>query len=124
MLSAFLWPVLVPSASRSGAGELWRWASPVHRAGELTIIQKMNKNGLKCTKIKMRSALQLPSSLHPIKCHLCRRRSRTQEVWRRWAGQIVEWYRAKLTPKGYAVESESHHGSVQIYPVTALERVA
>ena len=27
----------------------------------------------------------------------------------------------KLTPEGYAVESESHKGSVQIYPATALE---
>jgi dihydrofolate reductase (trimethoprim resistance protein) len=30
----------------------------------------------------------------------------------------------KLTPEGYAVESEAHPGSVQIYPVAALERVA
>lgn len=41
-----------------------------------------------------------------------------------WQGQIVGWYCTKLTPEGYAVESESHPGSVQIYPVAALERVA
>ena len=41
-----------------------------------------------------------------------------------WQGQVVGWYCTKLTPEGYAVESESHPGSVQIYPVTALERVA
>jgi len=41
-----------------------------------------------------------------------------------WQGHIVGWYSTKLTPEGYAVESESHPGSVQIYPVAALERVA
>lgn len=38
-----------------------------------------------------------------------------------WVGLIVGWYSTKLTPEGYAVESESHKGSVQIYPATALE---
>ena len=41
-----------------------------------------------------------------------------------WQGLIVGWYSTKLTPEGYAVESEAHPGSVQIYPVAALERVA
>ena len=40
-----------------------------------------------------------------------------------WQGRIVGWYSTQLTPEGYAVESESHPGSVQIYPVAALERV-
>lgn len=40
-----------------------------------------------------------------------------------WQGLVVGWYCTKLTPEGYAVESESHLGSVQIYPVAALERV-
>jgi dihydrofolate reductase (trimethoprim resistance protein) len=40
-----------------------------------------------------------------------------------WQGQVVGWYSTKLTPEGYAVESECHPGSVQIYPVAALERV-
>ena len=40
-----------------------------------------------------------------------------------WQGQVVGWYSTQLTPEGYAVESESHPGSVQIYPVAALERV-
>nr|AAA72259.1 dihydrofolate reductase [synthetic construct] len=39
-----------------------------------------------------------------------------------WQGQIVGWYCTNLTPEGYAVESEAHPGSVQIYPVAALER--
>jgi dihydrofolate reductase (trimethoprim resistance protein) len=41
-----------------------------------------------------------------------------------WQGLVVGWYSTKLTPEGYAVESEAHPGSVQIYPVAALERVA
>jgi dihydrofolate reductase (trimethoprim resistance protein) len=41
-----------------------------------------------------------------------------------WQGRVVGWYCTKLTPEGYAVESECHPGSVQIYPVAALERVA
>jgi len=41
-----------------------------------------------------------------------------------WQGRIVGWYSTLLTPEGYAVESEAHPGSVQIYPVAALERVA
>ena len=41
-----------------------------------------------------------------------------------WQGRVVGWYCTSLTPEGYAVESESHPGSVQIYPVAALERVA
>jgi dihydrofolate reductase (trimethoprim resistance protein) len=40
-----------------------------------------------------------------------------------WQGLVVGWYCTKLTPEGYAVESESHAGPVQIYPVAALERV-
>lgn len=40
-----------------------------------------------------------------------------------WQGRVVGWYSTKLTPEGYAVESESHEGSVQIYPVGALELV-
>jgi hypothetical protein len=38
-----------------------------------------------------------------------------------WQGRIVGTYSTALTPEGYAVESEAHAGSVQIYPVTALE---
>lgn len=40
-----------------------------------------------------------------------------------WQGHVVGWYCTKLTPEGYAVESEAHPGSVQIYPVAALELV-
>jgi dihydrofolate reductase (trimethoprim resistance protein) len=41
-----------------------------------------------------------------------------------WQGCVVGWYSTTLTAEGYAVESEAHPGSVQIYPVAALERVA
>ena len=40
-----------------------------------------------------------------------------------WQGHIVGWYSTGLTKTGYAVESESHLGSVQIYPESALELV-
>jgi len=40
-----------------------------------------------------------------------------------WEGVIVGTYQTKLTPEGYAVESSSHPGSVQIYPASALELV-
>jgi dihydrofolate reductase (trimethoprim resistance protein) len=40
-----------------------------------------------------------------------------------WVGKVVGWYRTEQTPEGYAVESEAHAGSVQIYPAKALEAV-
>lgn len=40
-----------------------------------------------------------------------------------WQGKVVGFYSTELTPIGYAVESEFHPGSVQIYPEAALERV-
>lgn len=41
----------------------------------------------------------------------------------RWQGKVVGFYSTELTPYGYAVESETEHGSVQIYPACALELV-
>lgn len=38
-----------------------------------------------------------------------------------WHGTVVGWYRTELTPLGYAVESHTEKGSVQIYPEKALE---
>lgn len=40
-----------------------------------------------------------------------------------WQGRVVGTYSTTLTPEGYAVESEAHPGSVQIYPASALEMV-
>lgn len=37
-----------------------------------------------------------------------------------WCGIIVGTYSTKLTPEGYAVESEREPGSVQIYPAAAI----
>lgn len=39
-----------------------------------------------------------------------------------WHGKIVGTYSTTLTPEGYAVESSTEKGSVQIYPAAALER--
>ena len=41
-----------------------------------------------------------------------------------WTGKVVGYYSTELTPKGYAVESNTEKGSVQIYPEHALEEVA
>ena len=38
----------------------------------------------------------------------------------KWTGKVVGYYSTDLTPVGYAVESETETGSVQIYPVSAL----
>lgn len=40
-----------------------------------------------------------------------------------WQGYVCGEYSTSLIPQGYAVESEFHPGSVQIYPATALEHV-
>lgn len=40
-----------------------------------------------------------------------------------WQGKVVGFYSTDLTPEGYAVESDTEKGSVQIYPVSALELV-
>ena len=39
-----------------------------------------------------------------------------------WHGKIVGTYSTSLTPEGYAVESSTERGSVQIYPAAALEK--
>lgn len=38
----------------------------------------------------------------------------------KWTGRVVGFYSTALTPIGYAVESETETGSVQIYPEAAL----
>lgn len=38
-----------------------------------------------------------------------------------WTGIVVGEYSTELTPEGYAVESSTERGSVQIYPAKALE---
>lgn len=38
----------------------------------------------------------------------------------KWTGRVVGFYSTALTPVGYAVESETETGSVQIYPEAAL----
>lgn len=37
-----------------------------------------------------------------------------------WKGVVVGTYSTELTPEGYAVESDTEKGSVQIYPAAAL----
>ena len=40
-----------------------------------------------------------------------------------WSGLVVGEYSTTLTPEGYAVESFTEKGSVQIYPASALEKM-
>lgn len=40
-----------------------------------------------------------------------------------WQGRVVGFYSTAFTSEGYAIESEVHRHSVQIYPASALERV-
>ena len=40
-----------------------------------------------------------------------------------WTGRVVGFYSTTLTPEGYAIESDTETGSVQIYPVGALKEV-
>lgn len=40
-----------------------------------------------------------------------------------WSGRIVGYYSTALTPQGIAVESSTEIGSVQIYPITAMEPI-
>lgn len=38
-----------------------------------------------------------------------------------WTGEIVGFYSTDFTPEGYAIESATETGSVQIYPIAALD---
>jgi hypothetical protein len=40
-----------------------------------------------------------------------------------WQGHVVGFYSTGFTPEGYAIESDVHRHSVQIYPASALEEV-
>ena len=40
-----------------------------------------------------------------------------------WQGVVVGYYSTELTREGYCIESEREPGSVQIYPLAALEPV-
>lgn len=40
-----------------------------------------------------------------------------------WSGYIVGFYSTELNAEGYCVESDTHRGSVQIYPAKALRLV-
>ena len=65
------------------------------------------------------------SALAASGCDVDRKFSLGQRVTKtrgsKWTGKIVGFYSTELTPIGYAVESETEIGSVQIYPEAALE---
>ena len=67
----------------------------------------------------MRAAQAAPASQDANKFDLGQRVHKIRGS--RWQGRVVGTYSTSLTPEGYAVESETEHGSVQIYPAGALE---
>jgi dihydrofolate reductase (trimethoprim resistance protein) len=53
---------------------------------------------------------------------LVRRGTRVRKIsGSEWEGVVVGYYETDLTPDGVCVESATHKGSVQIYPLKALE---
>lgn len=65
-----------------------------------------------------------PTHWHPLPQPpkaFCRRDSVRKKRGGQWHGKVVGSYSTGLTPEGYAVESDREPGSVQIYPVSALE---
>lgn len=58
---------------------------------------------------------QTPARRWKLGDHLHKRRGS------QWHGKVVGFYSTELTPVGYAIESATEHGSVQIYPESALE---
>ena len=40
-----------------------------------------------------------------------------------WSGSVVGYYSTALTPMGVAIESRTETGSVQIYPIKAIELI-
>jgi len=48
----------------------------------------------------------------------------TKKAGAAWTGRVVGFYSTDLTPEGYAVESETEKGSVQISPKRALRRAS
>ncbi len=96
------------------AGEVDRQIAPRRSQQGLHMVQSSNDSSS-----PVASALGFPSNATFRLGDRVRKKSGAA-----WQGRVVGWYSTSLTPEGYAVESESHQGSVQIYPVAALERVA
>lgn len=85
---------------------------------------ELHKAGVRyeCRATGVRPLLVLPRYLNLVptfaRGDVVRKKSGSQ-----WEGTVVGEYSTALTPEGYAVESYAHPGSVQIYPVSALELV-
>ncbi len=86
-----------------------------------------SKHGFSATQVSatsiptLRAVLQILAGAKPAtwpRGTIVRKKSGSE-----WEGAIVGTYSSSITPEGYAVESSTHKGSVQIYPVGALELV-
>lgn len=69
----------------------------------------------------MEYARMLKERLKPDEKCICLGSVVRKKTGSQWSGKVVGFYRTELTPYGVCVESDVHKGSVQIYPLHALE---
>lgn len=68
------------------------------------------------------SILDAPAAFEPVNARKFNEGDRVTKIkGSSWTGRVVGFYSTELTPIGYAVESETERGSVQIYPEAALQ---
>lgn len=77
-----------------------------------------------CDAVVLRRAEHHHEPAEPAICHKFNPGDHVRKTkGSQWKGRVVGTYSTSLTPEGYAVESDTEKGSVQIYPVGALELV-
>jgi hypothetical protein len=102
---------------RAGAGSNhWEnWVLAVRRL-------KAAERRAEAAEARLAQAERVPAVTEGRKFSLGDRVTKTKGS--RWTGHVVGFYSTELTPVGYAVESETETGSVQIYPEAALQQSA
>ena len=65
----------------------------------------------------MTEYISAPAFIWPIGTRVTKRKGSS------WTGRVVGFYSTELTREGYAIESENEPGSVQIYPIAALDEL-
>ena len=105
------------SELKAGQGEAAAYIPVDRETGEQWEPRKHKGSGLMCDYIPLYTAQ--PATTTPAKFHIGDRVRKTKGS--QWSGVVVGTYSTALTPEGYAVESSTELGSVQIYPAQALE---
>lgn len=95
-----------------------RTAAPGHDLPEKAL-DYLKRKGLTGSALR---AAPVPAQDEPRKFQLGDQVRKTKGS--QWHGRVVGQYATELTPEGYAVESSTERGSVQIYPAAALELVS